>query len=356
MKAAVLTRPGRFELREVPIPECGPDDVLVRVSRVGVCGTDVHIFRGHYAADRLPLIPGHEFSGTVAEVGSAVTVVSPGTRVIADINMGCGHCFYCRKNEVMSCARVQQLGIHVDGAFAEYVKVPQRLVIPFPDGMPFDVAALTEPLACTVRAAKRSGIRLGESVLVIGAGPIGNLHVQLARAIGAAPVIAADLNVNRLALAAACGADITVSDMGRLDAEVRAATDGRGADVVIECVGLAELYERTFDLVRPGGRIAAFGLADAGSRASFAPQSVVLREIGLKGTVAAMGDDMHEALTLLRYGRIDVRPFLEATRDLDQVQDAVEAFAADRAILKMQVVVEPGRDRGDGHRENGNGV
>jgi len=339
MKAAVLTQPGHFEVRDVSVPECGPDDVLVKVARVGICGTDVHMFRGHYAADRLPLVPGHEFSGTVAEVGGSVSTVALGQRVIADINIGCGHCFYCRKNEVMSCAQVRQLGIHVDGAFAEYVKVPQRLVIPIPDGMPFEVAALTEPLACTVRAAKKSSIRLGESVLVIGAGPIGNLHVQVARAIGAAPVIAADLNVDRLALAASCGADVTVSDMSRLDAEVRAVTDGRGADVVIESVGLPKLYERAFDIVRPGGRIAAFGLADAAARASFAPQSVVLREIGVKGSVAAMGDDMHEALTLLRFGRIDVGPFLRESRDLDQVQDAIEAFAGDPGILKMQIVI-----------------
>jgi threonine dehydrogenase-like Zn-dependent dehydrogenase len=234
---------------------------------------------------------------------------------------------------------MRQLGIHIDGALAEYVKVPERLVIPIPDDMPFEVAALTEPLACTVRAAKKSRIRFGESVLVIGAGPVGNFHVQLARAIGAAPVIAADLNPDRLALAKRCGADIVVSDMSRLDAEVKAATDGRGADVVIESVGLAKLYENAFSLVRPGGRVAAFGLADAEARASFAPQAVVLKEIGLKGSVAAMGDDMHEALTLLRYGRIDTSPFLQSTRSLEETQRAIEDFAADPKLLKVQISV-----------------
>lgn len=339
MKAAVLVKPGAFEIRSVDLPSYGARDVLVKVARVGVCGTDVHIYRGHYAADWLPLIPGHEFSGTVAAVGEDVTTVKPGQRVIADINIGCGHCFYCRKNEVMSCAEVKQLGIHVDGAFAEYVRVPQHLVIPIPDDMPFEVAALAEPLACTVRAAKRSGIRLGESVLVIGAGPIGNLHVQLARTIGAAPVIAADLNPDRLALAKECGADLVVSDMAELEKTVHEVTDGRGADVVIESVGIPALYERAFDLVRPGGRIAAFGLAGEDASARFAPQKVVLKEIGMRGSVAAMGDDMHEALTLLRFGRIDVRPFLVESRPLDAVQEAIETFAGDPKILKMQIAV-----------------
>lgn len=339
MKAAVLVKPGQFEVKSVPIPEPGPRDVLIKIARVGVCGTDIHIFRGHYAAEWLPMIPGHEFAGTVAAVGDEVTSVEPGRRVIADINIGCGNCFYCRKNEVMSCTEVKQLGIHIDGGFAEYVKVPERLVIPIPDDMSFEVAALAEPLACTVRAAKKSNIRLGESVLVIGAGPIGNLHVQLARTIGAAPVIVVDLNPARAALAKECGADIVISDINELEAQVLAATDGRGADVVIESVGLPKLYEKAFDLVRPGGRIAAFGLAGDDDKATFSPQQVVLKEIGMKGSVAAMGDDMHEALTLLRYGRIDLRPFLKENRTLDEVQSAIETFAGDPGILKMQIIV-----------------
>jgi 2-desacetyl-2-hydroxyethyl bacteriochlorophyllide A dehydrogenase len=339
MTAAVLVRPGAFEMQTIPVPQIGPGDVLIKVARVGVCGTDVHIYRGHYAAGWLPLIPGHEFSGTVAAIGDGVTTVDVGTRVIADINIGCGHCFYCRKNEVMSCSEVKQLGIHIDGAFAEYVKIPQRLVIPIPDDMSFEVAALAEPLGCTVRAAKKSNIRFGESVLVIGAGPIGNFHVQLARAIGAAPIIAADLNAERLRLAKDCGADVVISDMSMLDAAVRAVTDGRGADVVIESVGLPALYERAFDLVRPGGRITAFGLAGDDATVRFAPQKMVLKETGIRGSVAAMGDDMHDALTLLRFGRIDVRPFLQETRPLSEVQEAIETFAANPAILKMLIVV-----------------
>jgi 2-desacetyl-2-hydroxyethyl bacteriochlorophyllide A dehydrogenase len=339
MRAAVLTRPGRFEIREVATPVCGPHEVLVKVARVGICGTDVHIFKGHYASDRLPLIPGHEFAGTVAKVGGDVSTISLGQKVIADINIGCGHCFYCRKNEVLNCPDMRQLGIHIDGAFGEYVKIPDRLVIPISVEMPFEVAAIVEPLACSVRAFKKSAIHFGESVVVIGAGPLGNLHTQLARAIGAAPIITADLNASRLKIAAAVGADFVVSDLSNLDAVVRAATEGRGADVVIESVGHAALYEMAFALVRPGGRIAAFGLTGDEARASYSPRDVVLKEIGMKGSVAAMGDDMHDALTLLRYGRIDPAPFLQATRRLEDTQAAIEEFINDPKILKVQIEI-----------------
>ena len=155
MRAAVLVAPHRIEIEQRPIPAPGPGEVVIRVERCGICGTDLHIYNGHY----------------------------------------------CRRNEILSCASVEQLGIHRDGAFADYVRVPARLVIPLPDEMPFEIAALTEPLSCVVRAARRSRLQLAESVLVLGAGPIGNLHVQLARLRGAGPVIAADLAPARAALA-----------------------------------------------------------------------------------------------------------------------------------------------------------
>lgn len=339
MRAAVLTEPRHIDLREVERPRCGPADAVIQVNRCGICGTDVHIFNGHYSADRLPMVPGHEFAGTVVEVGAEVRGLREGQRVIADINIGCGTCFYCRRNEILNCPDMAQLGIHRDGAFAEFVQVPARLVIPIPDGMPFEIAALTEPLACVVRAAKKSDIRFAESVLVLGAGPIGNLHVQLARAIGAAPIIATDLNPARAELAKQCGADIVLTEPDALRDAVLDATGGRGADVVIESVGLPALYEQAFELVRPGGRVSAFGLAGADQRASYAPFDVVLKEIGMKGSVAGMGEDMHQALTLLAHGRIDTAPFVREVRPLDGLQGGIEDFIADASLLKVQIAI-----------------
>ena len=341
MRAAVLVTPGRIELREVKRPACGPADVIVQVERCGICGTDVHIFKGHYASDRLPLIPGHEFAGRIMERGRDVRGLAEGERVIADINVGCGTCFYCRHNEVLNCPDVVQLGIHADGAFAEYVRVPARLAIPIPAGMSFALAALTEPLACVVRAAKSARLRFAESVLVLGAGPVGNLHVQLARAVGAAPVIAAERDPRRAALVRACGADAVVEDPARLRETVLAMTEGRGADLVIESVGSVALYEEALRLVRPGGRVAAFGLTGPEARVAVAPLDFVLKEIGLAGSVAGMGEDMHQALRLLAHGRIDAAPFLQDVRPLDALQDAIATVAAWPQALKTQIAVAP---------------
>lgn len=340
MRAAVLVAPGKFEIREVPTPKCGPGDVLVKVKRAGICGTDIHIYKGHFAAESIPFIPGHEFAGVIASVGSESSSLKIGTPVTADINVGCGQCYYCRKNEVLLCPTMRQIGIHRDGAFADYVLVPERLVIPIPDDMPFEIAALNEPLSCCVRSFMRNNMRIGESVLILGTGPIGNLHVQMARLVGAAPIIAADLNPARLEAAKAAGADVTISDPAEVDTILRKYTDGRGADVVIESVGNARLYEQALQYVRPGGRVVAFGVAGADARAQFAPLQFVMKEIGMKGTIASSGDDFHQALTLLKYGRIKTDRFTSAVRKLEDTQAAIEEFMTDPRIFKIQIAVE----------------
>ena len=339
MKAAVLVAPMQFELRDVPVPECGATDVLIKVERCGICGTDLHIYHGNYSSDRLPLIPGHEFSGTIAEFGSAVKGLSVGQAVTADINLGCRSCFYCRKNEILNCTQMVQLGIHVNGGMAEYVRVPAYAVVPLPAAMPVEEGAMVEPLSCIVRAFRKGHLRLGESVLVIGAGPIGQMHMQLAVRAGAAPVIVVEPNVQRAQLAKELGADLVVTDPSQLEATVRAATDGRGVDVAIESVGSTGLYEQAFTLIRPGGRVIAFGLAKPGHTFRISALDFVLREQGVQGSVAGMGDDMHEAATLLGYRRVNVAPFLTTVYRLDDVQAAFTRLAEDRNVLKIQLQV-----------------
>lgn len=339
MRAAVLVAPERFELRDVPLPVLGPDDVLIKVTRCGLCGTDMHIYHGRYSADRLPLIPGHEFSGHVAAFGATVMGVGLGQAVTADINVGCGRCFYCRKNEAMHCPTMLQIGIHVDGGLAEYVRVPVSHIVPVAVATPIELAALTEPVSCIVRAVKRSRLHLGESVLILGAGPIGNLHVQVARQVGAAPIIVSDPNPERAAWARASGADHVVTDPADLAAVVASATQGRGADLVIESVGIAALYEQALDLVRPGGRVLAFGLCDPGAHAHYAPFKVVLQELGVQGSVAGMGDDMHEAMTLIAHDRLALDAFVETVYPLERITEAMQAFISDKRINKVQIAI-----------------
>lgn len=339
MQAAVLVAPGRFELRQVPVPVIADDEVLIKVSRCGLCGTDIHIYQGHYSADKLPLIPGHEFSGRIVKVGAAVQGIEMGTAVTADINVGCGSCFYCRKNEILNCHAMVQIGIHVDGGLAEYVKVPASHLVTIPQRTPIEMGALAEPVSCIVRAVKKSRLRLGESVLILGAGPIGNLHLQLARSVGAAPIIVSEPNPGRAAWARRSGADVVVSDPAQLEAAVREATDGRGADLVIESVGLPALYEQAFDLVRPGGRVLAFGLAEQHAQARYHPFKLVLSEIGLQGSVAGMGDDMHEAMTLIAHDRVQLAEFAQTVYPLERIAEAMEAFVCDRSINKIQIAI-----------------
>ena len=339
MRAAVLVEPGRFEIEARPMPEPGPGEALIRIARVGICGTDLHIFAGHYAAENLPMVPGHEFTGTVAALGPDVRGLTEGQKVVVDMNIGCGTCFWCRRNEILNCPDMRQMGISMDGAFADYMVVPARLVIPAPDAMPFEVLALTEPLACVVRAARKAEVTFGQSVVVLGAGPIGHLHVQLMRAIGAAPIIVSDLSAERVALAIAHGADHGVSDPARLRETVHAATEGRGADVVIESVGLPALYAEAMRLIRKGGHVAAFGLAGAGETLPLDILTTILEENSIAGSVAGSGQDMHDALNLLAHGRIDPAPFLGADYPLDDIQTAFDTFRDRPGDLKTQIVM-----------------
>lgn len=339
MRAAILVEPGRFEIEDRPIPKPGRGEVLIKIARVGICGTDLHIFNGHYASDSLPMIPGHELTGTIAALGSDVSGLEVGKKAVVDMNIGCGQCYWCRRNEILNCPDMQQIGITMDGAFADYIVVPARLVIPAPDDVPFDVLALTEPLACVVRAARKAQITFGQSVLVIGAGSIGNLHVQLLRTIGAAPIIVADISSDRVDMAVECGADIGVSDPKQLKQAVLDATDGRGVDVVIEGVGQPALYRTALSLIRKGGHLAAFGLTGPEEVLDLPILNTILQENSLKGSVAGMGQDMHDALTMLVHGRIQTKPFTSATYTLDDIQLAFDTYPDRPADIKTQIVL-----------------
>lgn len=339
MRAAVLTTPGHFELQDRPIPTPRAGEVLIRIARVGICGTDIHIFKGNYAADSLPMIPGHEFTGTIEALGPGVSRLTIGDKAVVDTNVGCGTCYWCRRNEILNCPEMRQMGISMDGAFAEYIVVPARLVIPVPAHMPFEVLALTEPLACVVRAARKANVTFGQSVLVLGVGPIGHLHVQLLRTIGAAPIIVTDISPDRVALALKHGADVGISDPADLKSCVMQATDGRGADIVIESVGLPALYRQALALIRKGGHVAAFGLTGAGEELPLDILTTILQENSIKGSVAGSGQDMHDALTFLVHDRIDPAPFLGAEYPLDAIQTAFDTFKDRPDDLKTQIVM-----------------
>lgn len=339
MKTAVLVEPQRFEIQEKSLPTVGVGDVLIKIKNVGICGTDIHIFHGRYARESLPLIPGHELAGQVVDVGAGVQSVSVGDRVTADINKSCGHCFYCRKNQRLNCASISQIGIGENGAFAEYIALPECYVVKAPQDMNYGVLSLVEPVSCVVRNARKSHITFGQSAVVIGAGAIGNLHIQVLRAIGVAPLIAIEPCAERAELAKRCGADIVITDPKNAQSIIQNATDGRGADVVVESVGNADLYAQAFDYIRAGGRIASFGITGADDTYGVNTFDMVLQELSMQGSVAGMGDDMHDALALLAHGRLNTEPFTQQVYALNDIQQAFESFDTDLSVLKIQITL-----------------
>jgi len=338
MRAAVLVEPGRFDVQMVPRPQPESGEVLIRIARTGICGTDLHIFHGNYAAEKLPMIPGHEFSGHIETLGADVTGLHEGQAVVVDMNIGCMRCYWCRRNEILNCPEMQQIGITMDGAFAEYIAVPSHRVIPVPNDISIATLALTEPLACVIRAARKAQITFGESVVVIGAGPIGNLHVQLLRAIGVAPIIASDISPKRIAMAKTVGADFAVLPQD-LNETVMMATEGRGADFVIESVGDPSLYVDAKALLRKGGHLVAFGLTGPGETLELDILQTILEENSIKGSVAGMGQDMHDAVTLLCHNRINTEPFIGANYALEDIQNVFETINERPQDLKTQIVM-----------------
>jgi threonine dehydrogenase-like Zn-dependent dehydrogenase len=338
MKAAVVEKPEELVVKEVPVPDIGDDEVLIRVKNTGICGTDWSIYTGKYSADKLPFIPGHEFSGVIARVGGKARNLKEGDRVTADINMSCGTCFYCRRKNPLMCPDFTQLGIHTDGTYAEYVKVPWQLVHVLPEEIDFLTGAFIEPVSCVIHSAKAMDVTIGSSVAILGSG-LGVLHAAVARHRGAAPVIVIGRNKRKLEIAKKLGADYTISIEDESDpvSAVRDLTEGRGADYVVEAVGTPETYEQAFAMVRPGGTVAAFGITGVDDIIRVKPFDLVLGEKNVAGSCAGVGNDWNDAIAMLRYGRIDPRPLFSMVVPVEELEDALKELRERRDLIKVFV-------------------
>lgn len=338
MTAAVFHSPNDLRIEEVPVPVAGPGEVIIKVNVCGICGTDVHILRGHFPVPNLPLIPGHEFSGRVAQIGSGVERLSLDDFVTADINTGCDRCYYCRHQLRMFCPQLSQIGVHRDGAFAEYVKAPAAAVYQLPDDMSPEHAAYVEPLACAVHGQERADLRSGSTVVIIGAGPMGLVHIQLSRLRGATRIIATELNPTRRAKAAELGADV-VLDPGKDDAVaiVRELTEGRGADCVIEAVGSVRTYRDAFDMVRVGGTVVAYGAAPSDQELTLRPFDIYSKELTIVGSYAGTYATWPDAIELIRAGRFDPDRIISNVVPLADLVRGIEAAESDKDVIKTQV-------------------
>jgi len=343
MKALVLTAPSRLELKNLPAPEPGPGEILVAVKACGICGSDVHGMDGSTGRRQPPIIMGHEASGVVAGLGPDVDGFSAGDRVTFDSTVYCGGCGFCRRGLVNLCERRQVLGVACDefrrdGAFAEYVVVPGRTVVPLPDGVSFEQAATVEPVSIAVHAVGRMPVRLGDTAVVVGSGMIGLLVVQALRAAGCGRVLAVDVDRGRLELAAKLGADDTPSpDDGDVAAEVIERTAGRGADLAVEAVGLPATVNTAIHSVRKGGSVALVG--NLSPKTELPLQAVVTRELTLYGSCASQGE-YPECLELIARGAIDVDPLLSAVAPLAEGAAWFERLhQGDEGLMK--VVLRP---------------
>lgn len=338
MRAQVIERPGKMALKEVPVPQINDDEVLIKVKMCGICGTDWKIFKGEYAAEFLPMISGHEFWGVIEETGANAKGLKVGDRVSVDICMPCGTCYFCRRGDGLLCETFTQLGIHTDGAFAEYVKAPWRNCYKIPDSVDDYSAAFIEPLTAVLEASKRMDCSIASSVVIIGCG-LGILHGALAKLRGAAPVIVIGDSPARLAMAKQMGADIIIN-INEIDdpvAEVKRLTGGVGADYVLEAVGTPKTYEQAFQMARRGGKVEAFGICPPGATAALEPYEFVLGEKKVNGSCAGIGNDWGDVIRLLEYGRIDPKPLFSQVVPLEDLEDALHELQEDKNIIKIFV-------------------
>ena len=343
MKALVLTEYNHFEYREVPRPEVGADEVLIEVKACGICGSDVHGMDGSSGRRLPPIIMGHEAAGLIREVGDRVADWEVGDRVTFDSTVSCGSCHFCRRGEINLCDNRRVLGVscgefHRDGAFAEYVAVPQNILYRLPDGLAFEHAAMVEPVSVAVHAVQRVPVELGDTAVVVGTGMIGLLAVQAARAAGCGHIIAVDVQRSKLELALELGADEALSPQETdVPAAVRRRTRGRGADVAFEAVGFEDTVSLAVGSVRKGGSIGLIG--NLTPQVPLALQAVVTRELTLYGSCASRGE-YPACLEMIARGTIQVAPLISATVDLSDAADWFARLYAKEAGL-MKVIVRP---------------
>jgi L-iditol 2-dehydrogenase len=321
MKALVLKDYRRLVIEDVPVPAVGPEDVLVRVRACGICGSDVHGFDGSTGRRRPPLIMGHEASGEIARTGTAVSRWKVGDRVTMDSTVYCGRCWHCLRGEFNLCDERQVLGVSCedyrrDGAFAEFVAVPERILYRLPDPLSFERSALAEAVSVAVHAVRNADLEKGSAVAVIGSGMIGLLVIQVLRAAGCSQVIAVDLDDSRLELARRLGATAAVNSGSTAPAAaIRQLTDGRGADAAFEVVGISSTLGIALESVRKGGRVTLVG--NLQPKVDLPLQAVVTREITIIGSCASSGE-YPESLELIASGKVDVGAFISATPPLEE--------------------------------------
>lgn len=327
MKALMYNGAFDISIKEMEKPKPVAGEVCIKVKAVSICGSDLNGYKGKNPMRVAPLVMGHEFAGDIVELGTGVKNLKVGMRVTANPHANCGECQDCLAGRTHLCNFRRTTGTTMatgstHGAMAEYVCIQERLVILLPDEVSYDEAALIEPLAVSLRGAKKAGAIKGQCVVVLGAGPIGLLAVQCLKGLGAKTVIATDIIDERLEMARKCGADITVnSKKDDLSAKVKEITAGAGADAVLDAVGIRESIRQAIEVIRNGGNIVCVGMS--APVIEFDLRKVVCHEINLIGSYCYI-DEIKEAAQLLQKGQVRVKDLITTVAPLDK---GAEVFA-----------------------------
>jgi L-iditol 2-dehydrogenase len=343
MKALVLEEYGRFVYDDVPDPVAEAGEVVVEVRACGICGSDVHGMDGSTGRRRPPIVMGHEASGVIASLGKDVGGWNPGDRVTFDSTVYCGECWFCRRNEVNLCDNRRVLGVSCadyrrEGAFAERVVIPARILYRLPEETTFEQAAMAEAVSVAVHAVGRWKVDRDATSVVVGAGMIGLLVVQALRAAGCGRIVAVDLDDDRLAVARELGADYSVrADAGEIASAVKGLSHGRGADASFEVVGNSAALRVAIGCLRKGGTLVLVG--NLQSQVELPLQDVVTRQLSLLGSCASSGE-YTTALELMAQGKIDVSPLISAVAPLSEGAGWFQRLYAKEPGL-MKVILRP---------------
>ena len=344
VKALLLTAPSHLELVNAPDPHPAAGEVLVRVRACGICGSDIHGWDGSTGRRRPPLIMGHEASGEIAAVGAQVTAWKAGDRVTFDSTIYCGECGPCRAGRVNLCENRRVVGVapveyRQDGAFAQYVALPARILYRLPDALSFPHAAMVEPVSIAIHALQRVKVAATDTAIVVGSGMIGLFVIQALRWAGAKRIIAIDLEPKRLALARELGAtDVIQSNQGDVPAEVARLTEGAGADLAFEVVGISPTLQLAIACLRKGGSAVLVG--NLAPKTDFPLQAVVTREISLFGSCSSAGE-YPLCLDLISRGIIRVEPMISALAPLAEGVEWFKRLSAPDGAKFMKVILQP---------------
>lgn len=338
MKASRFLGNKTFAVTDLPTPHAGPGELVLRNQVCGVCGTDVHIYLGEPGSADVnpPVVLGHEYSGEVVEVGEGVTGFAVGDHVTVDPNIYCGHCAYCQNGKKQLCPSMEAIGVTRDGGFAQYSRIPASQAFKLEPTVPWEAAAMAEPLACCLHGIDLAGIQVGDKVCVVGGGAIGLLMVQLAKLSGASQIVLSEPNEKRRQVGLQLGANAAI-DPTRPDAqEAFAQVLGGGANVVIECVGNVPAVKSAFQFAGKGATVLLFSVPKVDATFDLPLFDVYKKELTIKGSF--VNPDTHaRAVALINSGKVDFGPIITHRFTLDQLPEAIAMQMSDASI---KVVVE----------------